>query len=94
VTAISVAHVCRLEHGELLAKATYVDWRVLMKRTWGLDVLRCPRCAKRLRVMATVTDSAAVGAILEHLKLPSMPPPRAPPGRPTWEQQGFDVDVA
>ena len=33
-------------------------------------------------------------AILEHLKLPTKPPPRAPPGRPPWDQQRFDVDVA
>jgi hypothetical protein len=39
-TAITVAHWGRLDQGELFAKTRYVDWAVLMKRSFGLDVLR------------------------------------------------------
>ena len=86
--------VVRVCSGALLAKATYVDWAVLMSRTWGLDVLICPKCHKRLRVMATINDPDAIRQILEHLKLPSKPPPRAAARSPSWEQQDLEFDVA
>jgi hypothetical protein len=47
-TRITVAHWGRLDDGELFAKTRYIDWAILMKRTFGLDVLRCPRCGARL----------------------------------------------
>ena len=46
-------------------------------RPFDLDVLACPRCGGRLRVVATVPDPLAVQAILAHLA-PSGAP--APPG--------------
>jgi hypothetical protein len=42
-TMISVAHWGRLDNGELLARARYVDWTTLRKRSFGFDVLTCPR---------------------------------------------------
>ena len=48
---------------------------------FDLDVLACPRCGGRLRVIATVQDPAVVRAILAHLGLapgPASPGP-APP---------------
>jgi hypothetical protein len=94
VTTISVAPWTRLEQGALLAKTTYVDRAVLMRRTWGLDVLACPKCHRRLRVMATITDPDVIGAILEHLNLALKPPPRAAARRPAWDQQDLAFDVA
>jgi hypothetical protein len=52
-----------------------------MRRVFDLDVLACPRCGARLRVIATVHDPAAVQAILAH-RGPSLgpdPPGPAPP---------------
>jgi len=40
-TTISILHWGRLLDGELFATSRYVQWAVLMKRTWGCDVLRC-----------------------------------------------------
>jgi hypothetical protein len=57
-TTITVAHWGRLDEGELFAKASYVDWAVLMKRSLGFDVLRCPRCKTRMRLLATITHPA------------------------------------
>jgi hypothetical protein len=42
-------------------------WAALMRRVFDLDVLACPRCGGRLRVIATVQDPLAVQAILAHL---------------------------
>ena len=37
--------------------------------SFDLDVLACPRCGGRLRLIATVVDPAVVGTILAHLAL-------------------------
>jgi hypothetical protein len=39
-------------------------WAALMRRAFALDVLACPRCGGRLRVIATVADPAAIRQIL------------------------------
>jgi hypothetical protein len=63
-------------------------WPALMHRVFALDVLACPRCGGRLRVIATVQDPLAVQAILATfaaLGPPSRPalphPPRPQSGR-------------
>lgn len=58
-------------------------WADLMRRAFGIDVLECPHCFGRLRLIATIESPPAVTAILDHLglstELPSLSPPRAPP---------------
>lgn len=54
-------------------------WAQLMQRAFGVDVLACPRCAGRLRLVATVDDPHAVRAILESLGLAASTFPPAPP---------------
>ena len=39
-------------------------WAALMRRAFAIDVLACPRCGGRLRVIATVEDPVAVRQIL------------------------------
>jgi hypothetical protein len=95
-TMITVAHWGRLDDGALLARARYVDWATLMKRSFGVDVLSCPRCARKMRVLATLTDPATIRRILEHLGVRSEPLARAPARDPTWQQMdlGCDADAA
>jgi hypothetical protein len=93
-TMISVAHWGRLESGERFARARYVAWSVLMKRTWGFDVLHCPRCAKKMRVLSTITDPATIRRILEPLGVRADPLARAPARDPTWEQVDLGFDNA
>ena len=58
-------------------------WAELMRRTFGVDVLACPRCGGRLRLIALIEETAAIERILRHLGLPTtIPaarPARAPP---------------
>ena len=58
-------------------------WAELMRRSLGLDVLACPRCGGRFRLIALIDDPAVIQRILQHLGLPTeMPearPARAPP---------------
>jgi hypothetical protein len=44
-----------------------------MRRAFAFDVLACPRCGARLRVLATVEDPVVVRRILA---LPGLSPPR------------------
>lgn len=55
----------------------YQAWAALMQRAFGLDVLACPRCGRRLRLIATIADPAVVEQILAQLGLA---PARRPPG--------------
>jgi hypothetical protein len=60
-------------------------WAELMRRSFGLDVLACPRCGGRLRLIATILDPRVARRILNHLGLRADPvqtePARAPPDR-------------
>ena len=48
----------------------YWTWAALMRRAFDLDVLRCPRCAGRMQLIATIEDPAVIHRILAHLGLP------------------------
>ena len=53
-------------------------WAELMKRVWFLDVLECPRCLGRMKIVAAIHSPDAIGKILDCLGLPSRAPPVAP----------------
>jgi hypothetical protein len=50
-----------------------------MRRAFDLDVLVCPRCGGRLRLVVTIEDPVAIGAILAALDQSSDLAGRAPP---------------
>jgi hypothetical protein len=58
-------------------------WAELMRRTFGIDVLDCPRCGGRLRLLALIEHARIVERIFRHLGLPTdrpeLRPARAPP---------------
>ncbi|WP_437587905.1 hypothetical protein [Sorangium sp. So ce1000] len=75
---ISVRHLDRLLGGLLLATSPRIDWAKLIRRTFGLDDLRCAHCAGRLRPLAAITEKATARKNLAHLGLPADPtPPRS-----------------
>jgi hypothetical protein len=61
----------------------YWAWAELMKRTFSLDVLCCPRCSGRLRLVALMTEPKEVRrylrAIGELTDVPERSPARGPP---------------
>jgi hypothetical protein len=93
---IRVARWGQLDDGELFARATYVDWAVMMKRTRGFRVLRCPRCSRSMRVLATPVEPAVVRKSLEHLGVRASPLPGAPARDPDGdaEQGHFGFEAA
>jgi len=48
---------------------------------FAVDVLECPRCGSRMRILAAIEDPSVAGKILDCLGLPSRPPPVAPARR-------------
>jgi hypothetical protein len=55
-----------------------LKWQQLIKRVFGLDPLRCPRCSATMVVVAFITDPPILSRILNHLGLPTTTPPLAP----------------
>jgi hypothetical protein len=54
-------------------------WAALMRRAFDLDVLACPRCGGRLRLLGTVKDPDAIRAILAAVAGSGELADRAPP---------------
>ena len=53
---LSVKHWDRLLGGVLYALSPRVDWASLPRRSFSVDVLQCPKCRGRLRVIAVITE--------------------------------------
>jgi hypothetical protein len=41
-----------------------------MRRTFGFDVLRCPKCQRRMRVLATITPDPVAVALAAYVPGP------------------------
>jgi hypothetical protein len=54
------------------------SWASLMERVFELDVLACPRCGGRMRILAAIDTPDAIHKILACLGLPTRAPPIAP----------------
>jgi hypothetical protein len=59
-------------------------WAKLMHRAFEIDVLACPRCGGRLRLIATVEDPREIREVLASLALSAEPVDRAPPSRESF----------
>jgi hypothetical protein len=47
----------------------YWSWAALMQRAFAIDVLTCPRCGSRMRLIAMIHDPQVIRRILAHLGL-------------------------
>jgi len=86
---LSVRHWDRLLGGVLYAVSPRIDWARLLRRSMGVDVLECPKCQGRLRVLAVITERQPVQRILSHLGMETEAPLLARARDPT-----DDVDDA
>jgi len=56
------------------------SWAALLHRAFAMDVLACPHCGGRLRLIATLHDPAVIRKILAYLGMaPSGPSPGSAP---------------
>jgi hypothetical protein len=73
-------------------------WAELMQRSFGFDVLACPRCGDRLELIALIEDQKVIRRILSHLDLPTVVPaarPARPPPLPIGRSDPwYDDDVS
>jgi hypothetical protein len=61
-------------------------WALLLASIYEVFPLVCPRCGGEMRIIAFITEAAAVRDILAHLGEPTTPPRMAPArGPPLWE---------
>ena len=56
-----------------------VEWAELLRRVFAVDVLKCPRCGSRMRLLSVIHPPEATRAILECLDLPARAPPTSAP---------------
>jgi len=75
-TILTVKRWDRIREGELFTMSSRIDWAVSMQRTLGFDSPKCPKCAAKMRILATITDHAEVKKILAHLGMRTGAPPR------------------
>jgi len=61
------------------ARPRRLAWAELLRRVFAVDVLECPRCGGRMRLLAAIHPPDATQSILECLELPARAPPTAAP---------------
>jgi hypothetical protein len=88
---VSVRHWDRLLGGLLYATSPRLDWASLLRRSFSVDVLECPKCHGRLRVVAIITEREPVRRILAHLGMETDAPPLARARDPTDDQLDPDL---
>lgn len=72
-----------------------LPWAVLLKRVFLVDVLECPKCKGRMKILAAVTAPASVRRVLENLCLPTEAPhlrPARPPPQTEFSDERAQSD--
>jgi hypothetical protein len=72
-------------------------WAKLMQRSFGFDVLACPRCGDQLGLIALIDNPSVIRRMLSHLGLPTEVPtacPAPPPPLQTGRSDTWYDDVA
>jgi hypothetical protein len=65
-------------------KRPYFPWAELLRRIFRFDILACPDCGGRLRLVSTLEHPPVVEKILKHLSLPIQPPGPLATRTPAW----------
>jgi hypothetical protein len=69
-------------------RAYRIPWSELLKKVFAIDVLACPVCSGRMKIIAYIASATVARRILEHLDLPTTGPPLAKARLP--ESEGCD----
>ena len=73
---------------------SYVSWAELMRRSFCLLVLVCPKCGSMMRLASVIVHESTIQRILGHLKLPTAPTPVSGPYTLGFSEMGYDVTDA
>ncbi len=91
----SRAEVARRDRDLGSARIYHVPWADLLRKVFAVDVLACPECGGRLKLIAFIAEATVACRILEHLGLDSEGPPVArAQAPPELIDPGPDCDVA
>jgi len=69
----------------------YIEWADLLKRTFDVDALQCPKCFGRMKLIAMIEQPEVIEKILDHLGLPTEKP-CALPARSPPENEQLEID--
>jgi hypothetical protein len=67
-------------------------WAQLMARTFEFDVLQCPRCGGRMKIIAAIESPEVARRILDCLGIVSRPPPLLPARRQIVQLDSAEAD--
>lgn len=59
-------------------KKKNIPWARLLARVFNIDVETCAKCASKMKIISAIEDPKIIKQILEHMGLPSKPPPIYP----------------
>lgn len=74
-----------------------LSWAQRLKRVFRIDIESCERCGGKVRIIASLSNPAAIGKILAHLgqgasaPLAAAHPPRAPPAQAPLDPGGAAI---
>ncbi len=85
----------RAKSAEKTARTYRIPWADLLRKVFAIDVLACPECTGRMRLIAFIAEARVAKRILDHLGLDSTGPPlgRAQ-ARPELIEPGPDYGAA
>ena len=68
-------------------------WATLIARLFEIFPLTCRHCGAEMKIIAFVTETPSMRAILAHIGEPTRPPGISPArGPPAWEEGPIEVD--
>ena len=86
--AVAAGGTAEAEKPAKRAGSRYRPWAELLQRCFAIDVLACPRCGGRMRLVTLVTEAASVRRFLRGLGESTTAPARAPArGPPYWRSR-------
>src|SRR4030067_633398 len=60
------------------ARTYRIPWAELLAKVYEIDVLACPECGGRMKLIAFIAEPTVAKRILDHLRPASTGPPLAP----------------
>ena len=71
------------------ARPHRLSWAALLARVSDIDISVCTACGGRMRIIATLTETASIRRYLEGVGLPAEPPLIAPARPPPQQSLDF-----
>lgn len=70
-----------------------MTWARLLARVFKIDVETCPHCGSKVKIIAAIEEPKVIKKILDHLGLPSMPPPLTPARGPPLQEYAYQSEL-